>query len=163
MSELRPRKKFRNDGIGKAFFSSPPAQRRQCNSASRELRHKSWVEVIPASRWRVQSNDNESRCTASFQGPTGFAHQRRLASSFFPSLQPDRYWQIHSIPSRRSVLRHYLLPQELTEQIRRLLWFLRRPPFPFPSDHRRLHALPRAANPPPTLSRQTNEHRLYLA
>src|SRR5436309_2140767 len=163
MSEPRLRKKFRDDGIGKAFFSSPPAQRRQRNSASRELRHKSQVEFIPASRWRVQSNDNESPGTASFQGPTGFAHQRRWASSFFPSPQPDRYWQIHSIPSRRSVLRHYLLPQELMEQIRRRLWFLWLRPFPFPSDHRRLHARLRAANPPPTLSRQTNEHRLYLA
>src|SRR5438128_4178481 len=163
MSELRLCKKFRDDGIGEPFFSSPSAQRRQRNSASRELRHKSWAEFIPASRWRVQSNDNESPGTASFQGPTGFARQRQSASSFFPSRQQDRYWQIHSIPSRRSVLRHYSPPQELMEQIRRRLRFLRRRPFPFLSDHRRLHALLRAASPPPTLSRQTNEHRLYLA
>src|SRR5438445_11670619 len=98
MSELRLCKKFRDDGIGEPFFSSPSAQRRQRNSASRELRHKSCVEFIPASRWRVQSNDNESPGTASFQDPTDFVRQRRLASSFFPSPPQDRISRIISIP-----------------------------------------------------------------
>ena len=46
---------------------------------------------IPASRWRAQSNDNETPGSASFQDPTGFVHQRRSASSFFPSSQPGRH------------------------------------------------------------------------
>jgi len=128
----------------------------------RELRNEILGRVIPASRWRVNRMIMKADVPASFRVQQVSPVKDDWRPHFFLHYSQIGYWQIHSIPSRDSASALFTASRAEGANSAAAMVFTAAP-FPFPSvigDYMRSLA---QQIPPPTLSRQTNEHRLYLA